>query len=194
MQRGKIARLPRAVREELNRRLLNSETDAQLVAWLNTLPETKRVLAESFEGREINEPNLSEWKAGGYREWLERQEALEQARDLTADAQEMTAATDGRLTDHLGTVLALRYASALATWKGDPSKERRRELNLLRTFCHDIVELRRGEHNGLRVSLEQERLKRQQEKSESEVLEEFERWAANPEVREWMNRNCGSKT
>ena len=45
-RRGKIARLPRAVREELNRRLLNGETGARLVAWLNGHPETKRVLAE----------------------------------------------------------------------------------------------------------------------------------------------------
>ena len=42
-----------------------------------------------------------------------RQETLEQARELAADAQEITAATDGELTDHLATVLAVRYASAL---------------------------------------------------------------------------------
>jgi hypothetical protein len=43
---------------------------------------------------------MSEWKAGGFRDWQARQEALAQARELAAD---------GRLTDHLATVLAARY-------------------------------------------------------------------------------------
>ena len=37
--------------------------------------------------------------------WLARQETLSQARELAADAKELTAATDGKLTDHLATVL-----------------------------------------------------------------------------------------
>lgn len=188
-RRGKIARLPRAVREELNRRLQNGEASTHLLAWLNDHPETKRVLAEGFAGREINEPNLSEWRTGGYQEWLTRQEALEQARDLKADAREMAAATDGGLTDHLATVLTLRYASVLANGKGPLSGKARRELNILRTLCHDVVELRRGDQHGFRLSMEQERLNRQREKSEVEVWEQFERWVANPEVREWLERN-----
>jgi hypothetical protein len=79
---GKIARLPREVREQLNRRLFNGEPGNRLVEWLNGLPETQRVLADDFGGREINEQNLSEWKQGGFREWETRQETLAQAREL----------------------------------------------------------------------------------------------------------------
>src|SRR5690349_20082492 len=111
---GKIARLARVVRDELNHRLQDGEPGVRLVAWLNSLPDTQRVLAIDFHGRPISEQNLCEWKAGGYRDWLARQEALSQARELAADAKELTEATDGRLTDHLATVLAARYAAALA--------------------------------------------------------------------------------
>ena len=62
----------------------------------------------------ISKQNLCEWRAGGFAEWQARQETLAQARELAADANEITAATDGRLTDHLATVLAVRYASRVA--------------------------------------------------------------------------------
>jgi hypothetical protein len=110
---GKIARLPRIIRDELNSRLDDGEPGVRLVAWLNGLPDTQRVLATDFGGRPISEQNLSEWKAGGYHKWLARQDALSQARELAADAKELTTATDVKLTDHLATVLAARYATAL---------------------------------------------------------------------------------
>jgi hypothetical protein len=183
---GKIARLSRAIRDELSRRLQDGEPGVRLVAWLNGLPDTQRVLATDFGGRPISEQNLCEWKAGGYRDWLARQETLSQARELAADAKELTAATDGRLTDHLATVLAARYAAALAGWDGEVTEEFRRKLRLLRSLCQDIVELRQGDHSGARLNLEQERLGREREKTEEEVVEHFKRWAKNPEVRDWI--------
>jgi hypothetical protein len=48
------------------------------------------------------------------------------------------------------------------------------------------VELRRGDHSGARLNLEQERLGREREKTEEEVVEHFKRWAKNPEVHDWI--------
>ena len=183
---GKIARLARAIRDELCRRLQDGESGVRLVAWLNGLPDTQRVLATDFGGRPISEQNLCEWKAGGYRDWLARQETLSQARELAADARELTAATDGKLTDHLATVLAARYAAALAGWDGEITDEFRRKLRVLRNLCQDIVELRRGDHSGARLNLEQEQLEREREKTEEEVVEHFKRWAENQQVRDWI--------
>ena len=45
---GKIARLPRAVRDQLNLRLLDNEPAPSLVAWLNSLPEVQSRLAALF--------------------------------------------------------------------------------------------------------------------------------------------------
>jgi hypothetical protein len=186
---GKIARLARTIRDELCRRLQDGEPGVRLVAWLNGLPDTQRVLATDFGGRPISEQNLCEWKAGGYRDWLARQETLSQARELAADARELTAATDGKLTDHLATVLAARYAAALAGWDGEVTDEFRRKQRALRGLCQDIVELRRGDHSGARLNLEQERLGREREKTEEEVVEHFKRWVKNPEVRDLICQN-----
>jgi len=180
---GKIARLPRELRDQLNRRLDNGEPGVRLAEWLNGLPEAQQVLKSYFRGRPISEQNLSEWKAGGYLDWLARQEALSQARELAADAEELLEATGGRLTDHLATVLAARYAGALSSWNGEVSDEFGQKLRTLRVLCEDIVELRRGDHSGARLEIERERLEREREKTEEEVVEHFKRWVQRPEVR-----------
>src|ERR1039458_9199072 len=92
---GKIARLPREIREQLNRRLQDGQPGTQLVAWLNALPEAQAMLEREFVGCSISEQNLSEWKQGGYRDWLARQEVLAQVRELAADAEELAGGTPG---------------------------------------------------------------------------------------------------
>src|SRR6185436_17115956 len=116
---GKIARLPRDIREELNRRLLNGEQGKRLVAWLNGTAEVRARLKTEFGGRAISEQNLSEWKQGGYREWQAHQDALAHARELASSASELNLTTPA-MADHLATVLTARYTAALAEWDGDP--------------------------------------------------------------------------
>ncbi len=189
MRNGKIARLPREIRDELNRRLDNGGQGRPLLAWLNAQPDVQGVLARDFGGSVISKQNLGEWRAGGFAEWQARQQTLDQARELAADADEINTATDGRLTDHLATVLAVRYASALAGWNGGITDEFRRKLRALRGLCQDIVELRRGDHSGARLKMEQERLEREREKTEEEIIAHFERWLKNPEVRDKVCQN-----
>ena len=76
----------------------------------------------------------------------------------------------------LATVVAARYASALAGWNGEVTEELRRKLRALRGLCQDIVELRRGDHSGARLKMEQERLEGEREKTEEEVVPHFQRW------------------
>src|SRR4030095_11593164 len=66
---GKIARLPRSVREELNQRIEDGEPAGVLLEWLNSLPVTQPVVKDYFEGRAITEQNLSVWRQGGFVEW-----------------------------------------------------------------------------------------------------------------------------
>ena len=192
-RKGKIARLPRETRDALNRRLEDNEPGPAMLDWLNSLPEVQSVLAREFEGHAITKQNLSEWRTGGFAEWQSRQQALADARELAADAAELVDATDGRLTDHLATVLAARYATALSGWDGELTDEFRRRLRTLRTLCQDIVELRRGDHSGARLKIEQERLGRDRERTEEEVVQQFQRWAQNPALRELIQEDTLSE-
>jgi hypothetical protein len=72
-RKGKIARLPRNIRETLNSRLEDGEVGSDLVLWLNTLPEVRSILASQFEGSPITPQNLSQWKQGGFLDWQRNQ-------------------------------------------------------------------------------------------------------------------------
>ena len=89
----------------------------------------------------------------------------------------------------LATVLAVRYAALLQGWNGELTEEFRRELRTLHGMCQDFVELRRGDHSGARLKMEQERLERVREKTEEEVIAHFQRWLKNPEVRDVVCQN-----
>ena len=182
---GKIARLPREIREQLNRRLQDGEMGNRLVEWLNSMPETKKVLAADFGGRDISVQNLTEWKQGGYQDWLARQELLASAGDVATDAKELAKVSNGSLANHLAIVLSARYAALVSGWNGEMNIEFRREVRALHMLCQDIVELRRGDHNEGQLRLDLERFaeanRDDQERALELCLEETKQW---PDVRQ----------
>ena len=54
-RRGKIARLPQPIREQINRRLQNGEEGIQIIQWLNALPEVIAQMISEFGGQPVNE-------------------------------------------------------------------------------------------------------------------------------------------
>lgn len=82
-RQGKIARLPRVIREVINHRLADGQSAAEILAWLNAQPKVREVLDRHFDGVEISPQNLSEWRGGGYLDWRETQDQEEQIRRLS---------------------------------------------------------------------------------------------------------------
>jgi hypothetical protein len=148
---GKIARLPRTVRDELNRRLDDGQPGVELVAWLNALPEVQAVLkAESF-GRPVTEQNLSEWKGGGFRDWQRQQEALALARELAEDADELKGVAGTAVLDRVTPVLAAWLLDAVKTLLDAREAGGTIDLKTLNELCAHIVALRRGDHEAARI-------------------------------------------
>src|SRR6266700_2088128 len=116
--KGKIARLPLAIREQLNRRLQDGEIGRDLVVWLNSVPEVQAVLKAEFGERPVNEPNLSDWKAGGYEDWLVHPDTMERVNQLVANAKELGGASQTPLSELLMTCLAARYVVELGRLTG----------------------------------------------------------------------------
>jgi len=155
--KGKIGRLPEALREEVNVRLRKGETGHVLAGWLNGLPEVQALLVAEFGGKPVREQNISEWRRGGHQRWLRLQEAQQMMVRIGPDAAALTGAAKEPVTETLATWLAARYvvAAKSAEGLGDntvPAWDRMRE------FCHDVMALRRGEQFKQRLELEQERL------------------------------------
>src|SRR5579872_7205941 len=108
-RRGKIAQLPRHIRDELNQRLDNGEKGARLLEWLNGLPEVKQVIEREFAGHPINKVNLSDWKKGGFADWQSRQETHALVEDLRANAKDFGEAPTAELIESLATVLTAHF-------------------------------------------------------------------------------------
>jgi len=179
---GKIARLPRPLRERINRALYDRCTAKHLVKILNEMPEVKAVLAQYFGGRPILTQNIYEWKNGGYRDWLRRQQVLEQKRELAADAKDL-ADTANNMADSLFGLVTIDYAHLMMNRdKEDPEQyeKKRKSLSIL---SQDIVRLRRCHLNARRVQVQETKLDNDKEKTEEQLHFKFMTWAENPDIR-----------
>ena len=93
---GKIARLPKHIREQLAGRIDNGEQGKDLVEWLNGLPAVQDVLKDQIGGRPVNAQNLSECKQGGHPEWLRQQEIRSLVSKLAEQSDDFDEAADGQ--------------------------------------------------------------------------------------------------
>ena len=180
-RKGKIARLPRDLREQLNRRLDDGEPQTNLVEWLNSLPEVQTVLTAEFKGHPITDGNLSEWKAGGFREWQQHQEERELLQEMDADSAELNPASPTRLTDLLAHRLAARYIVAVQA-SNPVNADGTPDLKPLRELCADIVALRKGAHSAERLNLEHEWLVLEQQKFRHQTVDAIKKAAADPAI------------
>lgn len=158
------------------------------MAWLNSLPEVRLVVQREFAGKPVREQNLSEWKQGGYRDWLAQQEAREIAVRLGDDATAWQAEGRPAITDTLALWLAGRYAVAtrrVAEATGEEGWQRLRDL------CGDIVELRMGDHSAERLRIERERLELERDQSEERMREKLEAMLQDPATKD---RGFGAST
>jgi hypothetical protein len=152
---GKIARLPLSIRSQLNSRLHNGAVAREVVPWLNSLPEVKRVLAQQFDGHPISEQNLSKWRQGGYEEWLAHRDLLPQAEELAANLQDLAAVIPGQsLTDHLAAAIGFRIAAILAAQGTVLDEKSLLQLRALRPVCQAVVRLRRSDQHAAELKFE----------------------------------------
>jgi hypothetical protein len=128
-RRGKIARLPLKLREEICHRLLEGQPARKLLPWLNALPEVQAVLQSEFNGEPVSEMNLSAWRNGGFQEWLTRRERIERTRELAAYAARQAKAGGASIAEG---------AQAIASGK---------LLELLETL-DEVIEQKIGENDG----------------------------------------------
>jgi hypothetical protein len=160
---GKIARLPLEIREQLNTRLADGEPGNRLVEWLNSNPDVMKVMAEQFDGRPINENNLSEWRAGGYEEWLTLHSFLDETRVLSENAGQV--ADTGISSDHLHMVLLAHHAHLLQNWEIMPESEFKKKAQCPQKAHRLHYEhAPRAELQKARVQLQRERLELLREK------------------------------
>jgi hypothetical protein len=150
---GKIARLPRAVRDELNRRLDDGEQGSGVLAWLNGREDVQAVLTAHFSGLPINKQNLSEWRGGGFAEWRQQQETWGAMHEILTQENAHKLMKGRKLSEVAAQMAALalgRSLQAVLLTKDSPEKVR-----ATTGLVHELVRLRTSERNYERAQREE---------------------------------------
>jgi hypothetical protein len=184
---GKIARLLYEIRQKLNFRLRNGDDTEKILSWLNGLPETKAILNEKFDGKPISVSNLSDWRLGGYTQWLRHQDTIEETRWLMEEATELGQAGAEVLPERLGILLAARCASLTARLEQGTAMDHE-ELRLLYRLCQSVALLRRGNQASEWISLENRRVSTLEEKADRKQVELFMKWAQDDRVKRTLEQ------
>lgn len=199
-RKGKIARLPSAVREELNRRLLEGQSGAKILPWLNGLPEVSAVLEEDFEGLRVTDQNLSEWRKGGYQDWLRRRQRVDHTRDMAEWSLQLARAGGGNLSDGAASILAGQILEVLEkldelveaqSAEGDDPKKRLGLLSgMIDGLTLAVTRLRKGDQNAAvlqqnarRLDQADESLQLEREKFQRTTCELFLKWREDQRAR-----------
>lgn len=162
-RQGKIARLPAAIREQINLRLLDGQSGSKLLPWLNALPEVIKILEEDAEGLRVSDANLSKWRHGGYADWLSRRERLERTKDLADWSIKIAQASGGNLTEGGAAILSGQVLEVLEDLTADrPEGEEKPDpakiAEALGSIGETLSALRTGDQNNVRLKQNDARL------------------------------------
>jgi hypothetical protein len=193
-RQGKIARLPHALRDEVNRRLHNGETGGTILAWLNVHPDAIRIYDDQFEGAPCTAQNLSEWRLGGYRDWQTQRQKVEDLKTLSAHASELAKAGGG-IESGVTSILAGHIMESWATLMygtGNADSEEGSDPNFASNFAAiagAATRLKKASIDEQKLELEKRKatqkdkaLELDQKKFESQTVAKFMQWAKSPEA------------
>lgn len=174
-RRGKIASFPAAIREELNTRLFDGQRGPVILPWLNALPEVQRILDEQWGEQPVTVQNLSEWRKGGYAEWLRQREWVEETRILSRFALELAQAggslAEGAAAVAGGQILEkLEALRAKKSWGGDGEGGKDGDAEELVGVVLALSKLRDSEAKMMAARTMKEKLPIQQQLAEITVL------------------------
>ena len=153
---GKIARLPHALRQELNERLRDGLPAVEILQWLNAVPEARDMLARRFDGSPISQDNLSWWRHGGYAGWLEHQQATEALAIMAEAGRGIGQEQREALTGQLALAVAARMVEELRKFNEMP--EGPAKSAAWKDLVWSLTLLRRSEFYAGKLQLERDKL------------------------------------
>ena len=168
-RRGKIARLPRAIRDQLNTRLDDGQEADDILPWLNSLPDVQEIIARRFDGVCVSPQNLSAWRQGGFQEWLLHRELLNTAVHVREHLEEMGEILECdssenvplAIADQMIAQLSIRFNAFLARWSGGPLDT---QVAMLLKMGQFTLKLQQSAYRARRQAIELPGLERQSER------------------------------
>lgn len=152
-RKGKIAALPFKIRSEVNQRLRDGQTARQINPWLNGLKSVTKIMSDRFEGEPISAQNLSEWRQGGYQDWLQEQKKIDKLRHLSEFALGLAESAGGDITAGSAAIAGGRILEALENAAEDD----------LTKLIDDLASLRSLELTSQKIELDREKVRQKDE-------------------------------
>jgi hypothetical protein len=169
---GKIARLPLAVREELNHRLADGRPGPEILPWLNALPDVVVVLTTDFGGAPINAQNLSDWRHGGFEDWQKSKDRFHTTRLLAERAAELARAAGGNLAEGSAALLSGRLLELMEKLGDDtPVEDLALLIKSVATLRDGDIGRQRAEQDRQKIAQKDEELALAREKFQLESAE-----------------------
>ena len=193
-RKGKIARLPRAIREELNVRLQDGQPASVILPWLNGLEDVKTILARHWDGEPIGEQNLTNWRQGGWLDWCQQQAEADRLQSLAEFSAKLVASTGLKISDG---------AAAIATGNILSQLEAADDPEVVDMLIKQLATLRAGDHavhdgqrkdrkhdlDARKAELKEREVILAEEKFKSMLLEKLIETAKRPEIQAILTSN-----
>ena len=154
---GKIARCPEPIRSEVCQRLHQGQLGPQILPWLNSQPQVEAMLQEFFAGATVNAQNLSDWRTGGFQDWLDHQSRSYRTKELATRAVELTRANGGRIAEGAAAIVSGKLLELMESVDGTM------DLEQLGDVVNNLASLRSSEIAQQRADTDREKLKRKDE-------------------------------
>ncbi len=117
-----------------------------------------------FNGAPVNKQNLSEWRMGGFQEWLLRRDLYAQSQDVAEAFEEMgQSIPDAKMIDGVAVALAARFGILLVHWNGEVDEKVEAKGRFLNAVCRSVVRLQRSTHQANLDRFQERRLLREEE-------------------------------
>lgn len=204
---SKISSLPRLIREEINRRLDEGQKGPEILEWVNAQPSVLEILEKRYQGVEVSDQNLSNWRETGYAEWQTGMQRVYHLQRLSEFATRQ-AASGSRLFGGASSIAAGHLMEVLETLDLDDQKELLKEhpetfIDLLDKLARlhksqadaertkdaqERTKLAKSQH-----AMAQERLVFDREKFEVTQVNAVLKYAKSPEIQAILKGN-GSNT
>lgn len=162
---GKVARLPVNIREEINSQLLDGKSGPQIISWLKTRDVT-----------DITVQNLSEWRQGGYQDWLKSSTQMDRIRERAELSLRMAQAAGGSLGESMVMRLAGKIDERIDALSDDDLKTIRPVLDTI-LFAEKLkLEKRKVEQRSEVIEITRQKFQR-------DTAEIFVKWSEDEEIK-----------
>ncbi len=160
--KGKIARLPAKLREEVCRRIHDGHSGSKILPWLNAQPEVQTIIAAEFGGVLVSDQNLSVWRGTGYHDWLRRHERIERTRELSRYAAEVSRANGSSIADGAASIASGKLLELLEA-VDEATGDAKLDPEALVKITGALGSLRTSEQNDVRLQQNDKRLAQKDE-------------------------------